>query len=146
MKFKVITIGKLKNKNLSLEVESLKKRISRLEIIELKEVSDKNVDIIKKKEFNLIKPVLKNEDLNVLLIENGKEFSTKEFYDKYKSENRTICFIITGAYGPGDDLRNLVDFKLSLSKMTFTHEQAFYMLVEQLYRMDCFDKGIKYNK
>jgi len=146
MKFKIISIGKIKNKNILCEIDELKKRISRLEIIELKEVKEKNVDILKKKEFELISSVLKKEDFNVLMWEDGKEFSTKGFYDKFKNQERTICFIITGAFGASQELHSLVDFKLSLSKMTFTHEQAYYMLIEQIYRMECYQNNIPYTK
>lgn len=146
MKFKIITIGKLKNKNLLSEVDELKKRISRLEIVELKEVKDKNTDVIKKKEQELIEKNISKSDYNVLLWEYGKEFSTKEFYEKIKKIDKTICFIITGAFGPSDELKDMVDMKLSLSAMTFTHEQAFYMLIEQIYRAQCFERNIDYSK
>ena len=145
-KIKIISIGKIKNKNLLNEVNELKKRISRFEIIELKEIKDKNIQIIKKKEFELIKPLINSSNYNILLIEKGVEFSTKEFYNKLKNENREIVFIITGAFGPNEDLENLVDFKLSLSKMTFTHEQAQYQLIEQIYRAQCYEKNIPYTK
>lgn len=146
MKFRVLTIGKLKNKNLLNEVNELSKRVSKLEVVELKEVKEKNVEILKKKEFELIKPHLNSSFYNVLLWEFGEEFNTKDFYSKFKNVNGTIQFIITGAFGPCEDLKNCVDFKLSLSKMTFTHEQAFYMLIEQIYRLECFRKGIDYTK
>ena len=45
-----------------------------------------------------------------------------------------------------NELKNLVDLKLSLSSMTFTHEQALYLLIEQLYRVQCFEKNISYSK
>lgn len=146
MQFKIITIGKLKNKSLLNEIEELNKRISRLEIIELKEIKDKNIDIIKKKESELILKNLSKSNLNILLWEYGDEFSTKSFYDKIKNISRPICFIITGAFGPNEELKKSVDQILSLSQMTFTHEQAFYMLVEQIYRLECFEKNIPYTK
>lgn len=146
MIFKIITIGKLKNQNLINEIKNLKKRISRLEIIELKEIKDKNIEIIKKKEFELISKHLDKSNYNILLSEHGKEFSTKEFYNKFKNIEKPIFFIITGAFGANDDLKNQVDLYLSLSKMTFTHEQAFYLLIEQIYRLKCFRKNIPYTK
>lgn len=146
MHFKIITIGKIKNKSLICEIDELKKRISRFEIIELKEVKEKTKDLIKKKEFEIIKPYLDKNCFNILLLESGKEFDTKEFYTKLKSIDRPIQFIITGAFGPNDELKKSCDMILSLSKMTFTHEQALYMLVEQIYRVQCFEKNIPYTK
>lgn len=146
MNFKIITIGKLKNKNLLQEINELKKRISRLEIIELKEIKDKNIEIIKKKEFDLISQNLKKSEFNILLWEHGKEFTTKDFYQKIKNLSQNICFIITGAFGPSEELKKIVNLNLSLSQMTFTHEQALYLLIEQIYRIECFKKNIPYTK
>ncbi len=146
MKFKIITIGKIKNKNILLEINELKKRIQRLEIIELKEIKDKNEEIIKTKEFEQIKKSLKTDELNILLWEHSKEYSTKNLYEKLKNENKTITFIITGAFGGNEKLKKLIPNQLSLSKMTFTHEIAQLILIEQLYRLECFSKNIPYTK
>jgi 23S rRNA (pseudouridine1915-N3)-methyltransferase len=146
MQLKILIVGKPKNKNLISEIEELKKRISRIEVIELKEVKDSNVEVIKNKEFELIEKHLNPEYFNVLLWEFGEMFSTKRFYEKLKKIEKPIQFIITGPYGASNELRERVNMILSLSKMTFTHEQAYYMLIEQLYRVECFKKGIDYTK
>ncbi len=146
MKFKIITIGKIKNKNLINEIQEIKKRINRIEIIELKEIKENNIKILQKKEFEIIKKTINKNDLNILLWEFGKEYSTIELYNKLKNENKTISFIITGAFGPNTELKTLILNHLSLSKMTFTHEQAQYLLIEQIYRLECYEKNIKYNK
>ncbi|MCA9497212.1 MAG: 23S rRNA (pseudouridine(1915)-N(3))-methyltransferase RlmH [Nanoarchaeota archaeon] len=146
MKIKIICVGKVKNKNLLSEIEDLVRRFSRLEIVYLKEVKEKNIEVIKEKEFDLLKPYLVSSNYNVLLWEYGREFSTKDFYEKFRKVEGTIVFLITGAYGPSEELKKSVDLVLSLSKMTFTHEQALYLLVEQVYRMECFEKNIPYTK
>lgn len=146
MSFTIITIGKIRNKNLVDEISDLQKRITRFNIITLKEVKEKNIDVLRRKEFDLIKPYLKPNVKKVLLWEFGREFNTNDFYEFCNKQEQDILFIITGAFGPCDELKKEVDFTLSLSKMTFTHEQALYMLVEQLYRVDCFEKNIPYTK
>lgn len=146
MQIKILTVGRLKNKSLVFEVEDLKKRVSRLELIELKEVRDSNVEIVKKKEFELIEKYLDSSCFSVLLWESGEEFDTFGFYEKFRKIEKPILFVVTGAYGASDELKRRVDLKVSLSRMTFTHEQALYMLVEQVYRMDCFEKGKEYTK
>jgi len=146
MKFKIITIGKTKNQNILSEINEIQKRIKNIELLEIKEIKDKNIEIIKKKEFEEIKKHLNNNNFNILLWEFGEEFETKKFYDKIKKINQDITFIITGAFGANDELKNLVDFHISLSKMTFTHEMAKLMLIEQLYRVNCFEKNIPYTK
>ena len=117
MKFKIISIGKVKNQNLKNEIEELSKRISRLEIIELKEFKDKNEEIIKKKEGEEILKNLKSDEFKVLLWEHGKEFNTQFFYEKFKNIEQTICFIITGAFGPSEELKKQISIKLSLSQI-----------------------------
>lgn len=146
MQIKIIYFGKIKNKNLLVEIEELKKRISRIEIIELKEVRDSNINLIKKKEFEQVEKYLNSSNYNVVLSESGVEYETKEFYNYLKKIDKTIVFIVSGPYGPSVELLKKADLVLSLSKMIFTHEQAIYMLFEQLYRAQCFDKGIDYTK
>jgi 23S rRNA (pseudouridine1915-N3)-methyltransferase len=150
-KIKIITIGKLKNQNLKSEISELMKRIPKLELIELKEVKEKNENILKKKEYELIKPHISGQEQNTyLMCEYGKQFTTFEFDSELKKlghqTSNTIQFIICGAFGPDEQLKNQLPKKLSLSKMIFTHEQALYMLIEQIYRHQCFDKNIPYTK
>lgn len=146
MQFKIISIGKIKNQNLLSEINELKKRISRIEFIELKEIKDKSIEIIKKKEFEQIKPFISSSNFNILLTEFGKEFSTQDFSDYIRKIQKPIIFIISGPFGPFDELKNIVDLNLSLSKMVFTHEIAKFLLIEQLYRVWCFEKNIDYTK
>jgi len=147
MKLKIITIGKIKNKNILLEIEEIKKRMPKLEIIELKEVKDSNTEIIKKKEYELFKKYLNSKnDIKILLWEYGKDYTTQKFYEKIKSLNKDITLFITGAFGANDDMKNSCNLYLSLSKMTFTHEMARLMLIEQLYRVQCFERNIPYTK
>ncbi|MFW5704522.1 MAG: 23S rRNA (pseudouridine(1915)-N(3))-methyltransferase RlmH [Nanoarchaeota archaeon] len=146
MQYKIISVGKVKNKSLQTEIEELKKRISRLKEIEIREIKDSNPEIIKKKEFEEIKKNLSSEDFKVLLTEKGESFSTQNFYERLKSIEKPICFIINGAFGHSKELEKYIDMKLSLSEMTFTHEQAKYLLFEQIYRLECFEKGIPYTK
>lgn len=144
-KIKIISIGKVKNSSIKKEIGELSRRISRLEIIELKEVKGNNDEEIKKKEYELLLKYIDLSNENCILWEGGKEFTTKTFCSKIRSQ-KPMQFIITGPFGPSDDLKKLIESHLSLSKMTFTHEQALYMLVEQLYRCQCIEKNIPYNK
>ncbi|MFW6009591.1 MAG: 23S rRNA (pseudouridine(1915)-N(3))-methyltransferase RlmH [archaeon] len=146
MQFKIIYFGKIKNKNLLDEVDKLKKRISRIEFIELSEVKGSDIKIIQKKEFDSMNKYMTSENYNILLLEDGIEFSTKSFFNYLKRIEKPIYFFITGPYGPLEQLRLEFDLILSLSKMTFTSQQTVYLLIEQLYRVDCFVKNIPYTK
>ena len=142
---RIIVVGHIKNKSLKDEIDRLSKRVSRLEIQTLKECKNKSIDEIKKQEEKAIISKLP-EDLNqvYLLKEDGKEFTTQQFY--YENKNKSLIFVISGPYGPSENLQNKIPNHLSLSKMTFTHEQALYLLVEQLYRIETIDKNKDYHK
>ncbi len=143
---KIITVGKLKNTSLKAEVSELMKRLRRVDLIELKEIKDSNSQKIKEKEFEILTSYIDSSSYSFLLWEHGKTYSTKNFYDTISKKEKPIIFIITGAFGPSEKLIQHVDATLSLSEMTFTHEQALYMLVEQIYRVDQLEKGSNYTK
>jgi 23S rRNA (pseudouridine1915-N3)-methyltransferase len=144
--YKITSIGKIKNNSLKTEINTLSKRINRLEILELKEYKNKDINLIKEKEFNEIQTSLDNDNYNVLLWEEGENLNTKQLYEKIKKIDKKINFIITGPFGPSEKLKSKVNLILSLSPMTFTHEQALYLLLEQLYRIECIKKNIPYTK
>lgn len=146
MSIKVIFVGKIKNKNLENEILELSKRISRFEIIYLKEIKEKNLNLLKKKEFEEIKLKIDKNSYTCLLLEEGEIFSTKNFYEFCKNKDFNLTFIITGPFGPNQDLIQFVDKTISLSLMTFTSHQALYLLIEQIYRVDCYEKNIPYTK
>lgn len=76
--------------------------------------------------------------------ENGEELDSIQFSKKLFSFNEEIIFVIAGALGFDFDI--LGDYqKLSLSKMTFLHEMAKVILVEQIYRAVNIEKGKRYH-
>jgi 23S rRNA (pseudouridine1915-N3)-methyltransferase len=146
MNITIFTIGKVKNSFLQKEIQNLQQRIPRLEIISLKECKANVDEEVKKKEYLSFKSYLEKQGVHILLTEKGKQYTTYEFYNKLKSFEQPIYFYISGALGPHDLLKQEISNHLSLSKMIFTHEQALYLLVEQLYRCNCFEKNIPYTK
>ena len=72
--------------------------------------------------------------LVVALTEEGREFSTKEFSEYLGKVDRRIVFIIGGPFGIVDEVKKRADLLMALSKMTFTHEMARMIFLEQLYR------------
>jgi 23S rRNA (pseudouridine1915-N3)-methyltransferase len=79
----------------------------------------------------------------ILLDEKGKEFTSREFAQKlnYYQNNsiKKVCFLIGGAFS--DEMYNRANEKLSLSKMTFTHQMIRLFFVEQIYRADQILQG-----
>ena len=80
----------------------------------------------------------------------GKQISSNELSETIQSAvvsgNSTVTFIIGSSFGLAPEIKNLGDFKLSMSKMTFPHQLARVMLLEQIYRAFQISSGGKYHK
>lgn len=120
-----------------------------LEIPELKNVSALSKDQIKQKEGELIMKMLKTSDDVILLDEHGREYSSTEFSafleDKFSRGSRDLVFVIGGAYGFSRDVYARADGKISLSKMTFSHQMVRTIFAEQLYRAFTIMRGEPYH-
>ena len=81
---------------------------------------------------------LESSDYVVLLDEHGKEFTSMEFsrYIEKKTHNvpKRLAFVVGGPYGFSEDVKQRANEKISLSKMTFSHEMVRLFFVEQIYR------------
>ena len=88
-------------------------------------------------------------NLIVLLDEKGKEYSTREFAEwlgKTMTHSfKNVGFITGGAYGFSEPVRMISNLNISLSKMTFTHQMARLVFVEQLYRALTIIRGVPYH-
>ena len=121
-------------------VERTKHYISfELEVIpELKNTKNLSEEQQKEKEGDLILQSLQNGDVVVLLDEFGKEFRSVEFArwmeKKLANVNKRLVFIIGGPYGFAQKVYDAAQEKISLSKMTFSHQMIRLIFVEQLYR------------
>lgn len=102
-----------------------------------------------KAETSEVIKVLKSNDFIVLLDNKGAPFSSESFADfinKKATENVSrLVFIIGGAYGFSNEVHEKANHKLSLSKMTFTHQMVRVIFLEQLYRAMTIIKGEKYH-
>ncbi len=144
MKIKWIVIGKTNRQCIKELVEDYLKRIQKLakmeyiEIPDLKNAKNLPVEERSKKEGELIKKYLKNEDKIILLDENGKEFTSIDWAAHLEKTslyfNGTVTFIVGGAYGFSNEIQQLAHEKLALSKMTFSHQIIRILFAEQLYR------------
>ena len=88
------------------------------------------------------------KDTVILLDEKGKEYSSSEFakeVEKLISGGKNIVFVIGGAFGFSDAVYARSDGKVSLSRMTFTHQMVRAIFVEQLYRAFTIIKGEPYH-
>lgn len=119
------------------------------EIPELKNVSSLSKDQIKEKEGELILKKIKATDDVILLDEHGREFRSVEFAalleEKISRGGRDMVFVIGGAYGFSADVYARANSKMSLSKMTFSHQMVRTIFTEQLYRAFTIMRGEPYH-
>lgn len=119
------------------------------EIPELKGVSALSRDQIKTKEGELILKAVKPTDHVVLLDEHGKEFRSIEFAERLQSHlnksGKDLVFVVGGAYGFSDAVYGRANDKISLSRMTFSHQMVRAIFAEQLYRAFTIMKGEPYH-
>ncbi len=147
----ILSIGGVKEKYYREAILEYQKRLNsdiRLELIDLpaKSFSDKNILAIKKQESQRILEFLqKNKDSEIFLLsESGQEYDSIGFSKKIFSLDRPIIFVIAGSLGFDFDILKGYN-NLSLSKMTFLHEMAKVILIEQIYRAVNIRKGKRYH-
>ena len=138
--YKIIAIGKIKKRWIQEGIEMYLKRLPGLEVIEVK-------DSNQIKEEHTIKEIISKNEILVTLNENGQSFSSKQLARKLlNSYNQKIIFVIGGASGLSSSLNNSASWQLSLSPLTFPHEIARLLLIEQLYRAKTITQGGPYHK
>ncbi len=146
MKIKIVAIGKLKEKFLIDGVNEYLKRISPFAKINIAEIPEcKSVDEEGQK---LLAQILR-ESFVIVLDVGGVEISSENFAKKIAELNlhgvSDITFIIGGAFGLSEKVKRAADFRLSLSQMTFTHQFARLILLEQIYRAFKINRGEPYH-
>ena len=110
-----------------------------MEVIpELKNTKSLSMEVQKEKEGELILKSLQLGDVIVLLDKHGKEMRSLEFADymkrKMNTVNKRLVFIIGGPYGFSEKVYQAANEKISMSKMTFSHQMIRLIFVEQIYR------------
>ena len=155
MQIKLLAISKTNNKQLQQLIEDYQKRLSHyikfsLEIIpDLKKTKNLTETQLKQKEGELILNKISNTDVLILLDENGKQLNSVEFSNYLQkhmnSGIKQLVFVIGGPYGFSQEVYNKAQGKLSLSKMTFSHQMVRLFFIEQLYRGFTILKGEPYH-
>ena len=148
---KIISVGKIKEKYLIDAIKEYTKRISKYTKIQIIEVSDVDFDINKtlETEKNNILKYIDNKDYIVTLDIEGNQISSIDFANKINdifNHNSNITFIIGGSYGLHSDIKNISNYNLSFSKMTFPHQLFRVMLLEQIYRSYKINNNETYHK
>ena len=151
IKINILCVGNLKDKFFIDASGEYLKRLSRFcqcNVKELKEYTNlENIEQIKQAEGQEIMNNLKG--YTVLLDVKGKEMSSEQFATLIKDISLTsseITFVIGGSYGVSEQVKQKVNFKLSVSPMTFPHRLFRVMLLEQIYRAFTILNNINYHK
>ena len=155
----LIAMGKLKEKfylSAAAEYEKRMKGFCQFHLIELPEVklpenpSQSEISAALEKEADSILTKIPKGAWFCTLTPEGKMLSSESLADKIKevklSGKSAACFLIGSSFGMSQRLKNLADFKLSMSPMTFPHHLARVMVLEQLYRAEAIQAGSKYHK
>ncbi len=143
MLLKVLVIGKLKDKHFQSRVEEYSKWLTQNNKIEILELPDST----KEKENELLLKHIEKENhaYIVALSEDGRGLTSRELASKLGAIQQKIVFIIGGPYGLTNEVKQRADFLWSLSKLTFTHEFARLILLEQLFRASNIQMGGSYH-
>ncbi len=154
MKTVLILVGKTQSKIFQAGIDNYVNRISHYipftitTIPELKNTKSLQESQQKQKEGELILKEIQPADTVVLLDEHGMEFRSVEFAQwlrKKQNIARRLVFIIGGPYGFSADVYSRADEKISLSRMTFSHQMIRLIFTEQLYRACTIIKGEPYH-
>lgn len=149
MKFRFVWVGKTRDKNWKALQDEYLKRLSHFVPCEIKEAKDAAGPGRKETEGNRILESLNPKTFAVLLDVTGSRISSGELAERLKKwENRGIkevSFVIGGAEGASAAVAERADDRLSLSFLTFTHEMARVVLLEQLYRAYTILRGFPYH-
>lgn len=144
MKAVLLTVGKTDIVSIATEINNYTKRIAyylpfSMEIIpDIKNKKNLSQSQQKQKEGEFILSRLNNTDYVVLLDEGGRLFNSNQFAKHIEKKKNTVArnliFVVGGPYGFSEAVKARANEKISLSKMTFTHQMVRLIFVEQLYR------------
>ena len=139
-KYQIYAVGKVRKKWIQDGIASYLKRLPGLTIHEVK-------DSTPQKEGKVIQSLLKKNELLIVLTEEGDPISSVPFSKQLQVfGSQRISFAIGGAEGIDNQLKKSATILLSLSRMTFPHEIALLLLVEQIYRAQTISQASPYHR
>ena len=155
----VIAMGKLKEKfylDAAAEYEKRLKGYCQFKILELPEIklpdnpSPAEISAGLEKEADLIMSKIPKGSWFCVLTPEGKLLSSEALAEKLHNikvaGKSSFCFLIGSSFGIAPRIKQIADFKLSMSPMTFPHHLARIMVLEQIYRAEAIQAGSKYHK
>lgn len=158
MKITIVAAGKIKEKYLSAGINEFLKRLTPFATVKIVEINEEKMkdnpseaekkQVLQQEGRRLLRQVPEGSYLFVLDV-YGKQASSEELAEEIRqlglSGRSSIAFLIGGAFGLSEEVRQAADFRLSFSPMTFTHQMVRLLLVEQVYRAFKINRGEKYH-
>ena len=139
-RIRILAVGKVRKAWVLEGIATYLKRLSGLQVVELR-------DSGKAKEAEAVLAALQPGEQLVVMAEEGQTFDSPAFAERLEgSGSERLVFVIGGAEGIDPALKARASWKLSLSPMTFPHELARLLLLEQLYRALSIQQGGPYHK
>lgn len=155
MKIVFLVVGRTTDKHVEALIADYAERVKHyvpfeIEVIpELKNTKNLTAEQQKEREGELIRKQLRDGDYVILLDEHGREFRSVEFASHLQTlqsyQARRLVFIVGGPYGFAKCIYDLSREKISLSRMTFSHQMVRLFFVEQLYRALTILRGEPYH-
>ncbi|HOA30900.1 MAG TPA: 23S rRNA (pseudouridine(1915)-N(3))-methyltransferase RlmH [Clostridia bacterium] len=147
MTISIVAVGKIKEKYMTQAINDYVKRLGRYGKVEIVEVNEETS--VEKEGENLLNRIPKGSYVIVLDL-YGKEIDSVEFAQVFEKAQingySRFSFVIGGSEGISDEVRKQADMLLCLSKMTFTHQMARFIFLEQIYRAMKINNNEPYHK
>ena len=159
LQINILYVGNIKDKFYAEAVQEYEKRLSafcKIKNIDLKEEkppenpSDAEIALVIKKEGDRLLEAMPKKGYKIALCVEGTQISSEDLAKKIESVtvagDSEITFIIGGAFGMDERVKKMANYRLSISKMTFTHRMMRVILAEQIYRALNILSGGNYHK
>ena len=151
MKIKILFVGKTVDDRITSIVDDYLKRIKNIDItIKIVPCAKKkySVEVQKSEENRSILSFIDDSDFVAILDDKGDSFTSRQFaewLERWQTASRNITFVVGGAYGFSNEIYDRADSRISLSKMTFSHQIVRAIFAEQLYRAFTIIAGLPYH-
>lgn len=151
MKIKILFVGKTVDDRIAGIVDEYLKRMKNIDItVKIVPSAKKkySVEVQKSEEGRSILSFIDDSDFVAILDDKGDSFTSRQFaewLERRQTASRNITFVVGGAYGFSNEVYDRADSRISLSKMTFSHQIVRAIFAEQLYRAFTIIAGLPYH-
>jgi ribosomal RNA large subunit methyltransferase H len=151
MKIKILFVGKTVDDRITSIVDEYLKRMKNIDItVKIVPGAKKkySVEVQKSEEGRSILSFIDDSEFVAILDDKGDSFTSRQFaewLERRQTASRNITFVVGGAYGFSNEVYDRADSRISLSKMTFSHQIVRAIFAEQLYRAFTIIAGLPYH-